>query len=98
MSAEADKLAHMANQIAGFFAAQRGDAALKVADHLVSFWAPSMRQAIVAHMERTGGAGLSPIAAQAVAKLRDASPLAVERALQAAGETSPAHMTGDDAG
>jgi len=59
----------MANQIALFFAAQGADAAPEaVATHLRQFWDPRMRRAILAHAEG-GGAGLSPIAAAAVARL-----------------------------
>ncbi|SHE88875.1 formate dehydrogenase delta subunit [Kaistia soli DSM 19436] len=64
-----DKLVRMANQIALFFAAQ-GDAAAPdaVATHLRQFWDPRMRRAILDHA-KSGGAGLSPIAAAAVARL-----------------------------
>ena len=68
------KLVRMANQIAQFFAAQHpgpageATAAVAVADHLRSFWEPRMRRKIQAHA-KAGGAGLSPVAAAAVARL-----------------------------
>lgn len=43
-----EKLIHMANQIAGFFAAQGETRAVAgVADHIQKFWTPQMRQRIV---------------------------------------------------
>jgi formate dehydrogenase subunit delta len=60
------KLAYMANQIALYFAAQPGgQAAQATRDHLVSFWTPAMRRAIVAHAAE-GANDLSPVAAAAV--------------------------------
>ena len=68
---QADKLVRMANQIATFFRAQDAEAApAMVADHLLKFWEPRMRGAILAHAE-AGGAGLDPIAAQAIALLAE---------------------------
>ncbi len=44
-----EKLIYMANQIAGFFAAQGEDRAAKsVADHLCKNWDPQMRRSLVA--------------------------------------------------
>jgi len=64
-----DKLVHMANQIGQFFASQPGGhAAEAIADHLVKFWDPRMRRAIIAHAQ-AGGAGLDPPVAAAVALL-----------------------------
>lgn len=64
-----DKLVYMANQIGAFFAAQPGDGAVEaIADHLVKFWAPRMRTAIIAH-EASGGAGLDLPVAAAVRRL-----------------------------
>jgi formate dehydrogenase subunit delta len=43
-----EKLIYMANQIAGFFAAQGEEHAVKsVADHIQKFWDPHMRQTLV---------------------------------------------------
>jgi formate dehydrogenase subunit delta len=58
----------MANQIAKFFAAQRGDPAIGTAGHLKSFWDPTMRAEIIA-WRAAGGDGLDPITAQAVDRL-----------------------------
>jgi formate dehydrogenase subunit delta len=67
----ADKLVRMANQIAAFFRTQgEGSAPDMVADHLVKFWEPRMRDAIIAHGQ-AGGEGLDPVAAQAVAFLAE---------------------------
>jgi formate dehydrogenase subunit delta len=64
-----DKLAYMANQIGKFFAAQGEDKAVPlIADHLVKFWDPRMRKAIVAHLA-AGGSGLDPAVRKAVANL-----------------------------
>jgi formate dehydrogenase subunit delta len=68
----AERLVSMANQIARFFESQRGDAAAQTADHLKSFWDPRMRAALDRHL-KSGGAGLSPIASAAAARL-SASP------------------------
>ena len=70
---------------------------LQIADHLNAFWDPAMRRAIGAHLE-AGGEGLLPSTAQAVRLLQQATPKTVERALHAAGEPSPGHDPGDDAG
>lgn len=64
-----ERLIHMANQIARFFASQtRQDAVAGTADHLAKFWDPRMRETIRRHL-RDGGAGLEPIARDAVASL-----------------------------
>ncbi|MGB3386591.1 MAG: formate dehydrogenase subunit delta [Pseudaminobacter sp.] len=56
----------MANQISKFFATQsRTSAPQAVADHLTKFWEPRMREQICAHWQQ-GGAGLDPIAKDAV--------------------------------
>ena len=69
----------MANQIATFFRSQdRETAPEKIAEHLVKFWDPRMRAAILAHVE-AGGEGLDPEARAAVETLR-AAPPAAERA------------------
>jgi formate dehydrogenase subunit delta len=66
-----EKLVHMANQIGKFFAAQGDEAMIAgVADHLRKFWDPRMRAQILAHLG-TGGAGLAPNVAAAVARLRE---------------------------
>jgi formate dehydrogenase subunit delta len=55
-----DKLVYMANQIGRFFAHQPEDKAVaSVADHLVKFWDPRMRAAILDYVD-AGGQGLQP--------------------------------------
>ena len=61
-----DKLVHMINQIAQFFARQpEAEAAANIFRHLKRFWDPSMRAAIIAYAETNGG-GLSAAARRAV--------------------------------
>ena len=66
-----EKLVMMANQIAAFFATQKGDVAVQgIADHLKKFWDPRMRAALFAHL-RAGGEGLDPqvrLAAELIAR------------------------------
>lgn len=99
MSAEGpDKLVYMANQVATFFASQRGDAAAaQTADHLKAFWTPSMRAALFAHLEAHEGGGLSPVALAAARILQTGRPGAVRETLAAAGEPT-ARRPGNDAG
>jgi formate dehydrogenase subunit delta len=64
-----DKLVHMANQIATFFATQPGeDRAERVAQHLRDYWDPRMRTQI-AQLAEDGASGLSPLAREGVARL-----------------------------
>jgi formate dehydrogenase subunit delta len=56
-----EKLVHMANQIATFFASQPGtaeDHAAAIARHFQDFWEPRMRDQLHAHIA-AGAAGLS---------------------------------------
>jgi formate dehydrogenase subunit delta len=72
MSAPADKLVMMANQIGRFFVPQRGaDPVAAIADHLEKFWDPRMRAAIVAHLAK-GGAGLDGPVREAIGRLETA--------------------------
>jgi formate dehydrogenase subunit delta len=72
MSAAADKLVMMANQIGRFFTPQRdGDPVAAIADHLQKFWDPRMRAAIVEHLAQ-GGAGLDAPVREAVGRLKAA--------------------------
>ncbi len=65
-----EKLVYMANQIGTFFRSQDGaTVSEKIADHIMKFWDPRMRKAIVDHLD-AGGAGLDPAARQAVETLR----------------------------
>lgn len=69
------RLAGMANQIADFFAAQRGDPAALVADHIAKNWDPRMRAGLAAHLAG-GGEGLKPLARRAAERLaEDAAPV-----------------------
>ena len=67
---EIDSLVKMANQIADNFEFH-DDAGERIADHLQRFWAPSMREKIVAH-HVAGAAGLNPTAKAAVQRLAGA--------------------------
>lgn len=64
-----EKLVKMANQIGAFFGAQKASqSAAGMAEHLTKFWDPRMRALIIEHVAH-GGAGLDPIALEAVKKL-----------------------------
>ena len=82
-----DKLVYMANQIATFFASQGRDemAVLGTADHVRSYWDPSMRRGIFAHLDQAGGAGLHPVALKAIQKLREAAPGSIRAGLERGG-------------
>jgi formate dehydrogenase subunit delta len=70
-AATAEKLAHKANLIARFFAAQpKSDAVAATADHFKKFWEPRMRAQMWAWLDGGGGASLEPIARQALDQLR----------------------------
>jgi formate dehydrogenase subunit delta len=70
---EAD-LVRMSTQIAEFFAAYPDDEAVPgVAEHLRSFWAPSMRAQLIA-MHEAGMPALHPLVQRAIARLRDPEP------------------------
>jgi len=64
------QLVKMANDIADFFAAEPDcEAAVHgVYDHINRFWAPRMREQIIAHLH-AGGEGLSELAMAAMQKL-----------------------------
>ena len=68
-----DKLVKMANQIASFFEAEpdRTVAVASVADHIKRFWDPRMRREILRWADEHGGAGLTPIARDAIGEHRD---------------------------
>jgi formate dehydrogenase subunit delta len=69
-----EKLAYMVNQIARFFAHEpEAKAVADTTDHLRRFWEPRMRRAIIDYVE-AGGAGLQPIALQAIQALRTPAP------------------------
>ena len=61
-----EKMVHMANQIALFFAGYpQGEAVAGVADHLKKFWEPRMRRQLLDYLA-AGGSGLHPLVVQAV--------------------------------
>jgi len=64
---DVSRLVTMANDIAAFFQgeADEAGAGARVADHLKRFWAPAMRQQLLAYV-KSGGEGLSPVAQNAV--------------------------------
>ena len=67
---QADKLVHMANQIARAFAVEgEAKAVAATANHLKLFWDPRMRREILAHLE-AGGEGLDDVAREALGLLR----------------------------
>lgn len=67
-------LIRMSNQVADFFAAYPDEEAVAgVADHLRSFWPPSMREELFA-INAAGHADLHPLVQRAIVALRDASP------------------------
>jgi formate dehydrogenase subunit delta len=64
-----DTLVRMANQIADFFRIQpEAEAVAGTADHIRRFWDPRMRSQMAKHLA-SGGAGLNPIALEAVQKV-----------------------------
>jgi formate dehydrogenase subunit delta len=66
----AQKLTHMANQIAAFFRSQpEPDAVAGIADHIRSFWNIVMRREAYAHLD-AGCEGLDPLARRALEQLR----------------------------
>jgi formate dehydrogenase subunit delta len=89
-----EKLTRMANQIAGFFRSYPDDKALAgIRDHLVSFWTPGMRNALLAHVGQ-GGDGLDPLVVRA---LRDDQPGESPIAKEVAGPEVVGQL-GSDAG
>jgi len=80
---KAQYLVDMVNDIGAFFDAESGhaEAPKSVASHVSRFWDPRMRREIIAHYQKSGGAGLSDVALKAVALL----------AQQAAEKSSEAH-------
>ena len=66
------RLVAMANQIGDFFAPYpEGQREEGVRNHLRHYWDPRMRDALLAHIDATGGAGLHPYVLAAARLLRD---------------------------
>ena len=64
-----DRLGYMANQIGRFFQTQKPETAVAaIEDHLLKFWDPRMRRAIVAQLAE-GKVQLDPLVRQAVERL-----------------------------
>ncbi|HYG31803.1 MAG TPA: formate dehydrogenase subunit delta [Methylophilaceae bacterium] len=63
-----EHLITMANQIGDFFSSypDKAQAQEDIAHHIQRFWAHSMRQQIVRHVNERQGEGLSPIVAAAI--------------------------------
>jgi formate dehydrogenase subunit delta len=69
---DSENLIRMVNRIAAFFASMpdRDEAVEGVALHIRKFWAPSMRRALLAHVDRVGTDELHPLAAEALGSRR----------------------------
>jgi formate dehydrogenase subunit delta len=63
-----ERLVIMANQIARFFFSQKHGAVEGCRDHIAKYWDPRMRERIRMHLA-DGGAGLDPLAKEAIAAL-----------------------------
>ena len=69
-----DKLAYMANQIGRFFQSQKQDTAVDaIEDHILKFWDPRMRKAIMAQFA-SGSIELDPLVRQAIEKMASRTP------------------------
>ena len=66
----AEKLSHMANQIAMFFESKPHDEGVAgVASHINDFWEPRMRRQFFEIVD-AGGAGLRPLVMEAAATIK----------------------------
>ncbi len=64
-----DTLVKMANQIGDFFGSQRSANRVDgVADHILKFWDPRMRDGIIRYVEQ-GGNELKPVVLEAVKRI-----------------------------
>jgi formate dehydrogenase subunit delta len=64
-----DKLAYMANQIGRFFESQKSDTAVAgIEDHILKFWDPRMRRAIIAQLAEKK-IELDPLVRQAIERI-----------------------------
>ncbi len=72
----AEKLVHMANQIAKFMESRpRAEGAAGLADHINDFWEPRMRRQLFQIMD-AGGEGLRPLVMEAAPLIRRPEPVA----------------------
>ncbi len=70
----ADKIARMANQIAGFMESRPHDQGVAgVAGHINDFWDPRMRRQLFELIE-AGGQGLRPLVLEAAPLIRRPAP------------------------
>ena len=70
-----DKLAYMANQIGRFFQSQKQDTAVAaIEDHMLKFWDPRMRRAILGQLAE-GSIELDPLVRQAVEQMGNHTPV-----------------------
>ena len=70
MSSPTDTLIRMANDISNFFRSQGEEKAIAgIANHVRLFWEPRMKKQIFEVLDK-GGEGLSPLALQALQKLK----------------------------
>lgn len=67
-------LVRMANRIGDFFDSMpcREEALSGISDHIRKFWEPRMRRELIAHLDATGGEGLSQILVDALKRDREA--------------------------
>jgi formate dehydrogenase subunit delta len=69
-----DKLSYMANQIGRFFQSQKSEAAVAgIEDHILKFWDPRMRRAIIAQLA-DGSVELDPPVRQAIENIGRRAP------------------------
>jgi formate dehydrogenase subunit delta len=69
-----DKLSYMANQIGLFFRSQKPEVAVAgIEDHIVKFWDPRMRRAIIAQLADES-IHLDPLVREAVERLGNRAP------------------------
>lgn len=70
MNSSAEKLIHMANQMAANLThMSQADAAAIVAEHINKFWDPRMRKGLLAAAQ-AGGTGFSPVVKEAAVSVR----------------------------
>ena len=67
-----ERLVKMANDIGAFFEAEpdKVKSAKGIADHIRNFWEPRMRREICEHLDRSDGAGLTPLVRTALRENR----------------------------
>ncbi len=69
-----DKLAYMANQIGRFFQSQKPESAVAgIEDHILKFWDPRMRRAIIAQLAE-GRIEIDPMVLKAIEKIGSRTP------------------------